>query len=114
MATDYKQLYYENKGSLFILNIRDSKKLLKSFKNCRLNQSLYDRLHKYNPELMSEKTESGFITFAENHNKEVIAFFEKQPNAKFIVYDIENVDISKLKKYIELNGISEFPKLNVS
>ena len=141
--TDFKQLYYENKDSIFILNKRDPKKLFNSFKKWEKNsESMYDRIYKFNPELVSNKSEEGFIEFVENHNKKVIDFFSNEPDANFIVYDIENDEITKLKKhinlvissfftnkipslmkkdeiltlqkYILLNNVSRFPRENIS
>jgi hypothetical protein len=62
--TDYKQLYYENPETIFILNKRDPEKILSSFK--RWN-NLYERLLKYNPELIANKTEKGFLEFVVEH-----------------------------------------------
>lgn len=59
-VTDYKQLREENPDSVFILNKRDPKRLLKSFKNWRK----YDeRLFTYSPSLIKDKTDEGFIRF---------------------------------------------------
>lgn len=108
---DYKQLYYENKDSVFILNKRNPKKILLSFKRW----GRYDqRLYKYNPELINDKTDEGFIHFVETHYAEVEYFFSQQPDAKFIAYDIENDNIDKLKKYIDTKNMLEFPKENVN
>lgn len=108
---DYKQLYYENKDAVIILNKRCPKKLLSSFKQW----DNYDkRLYKYNPELIANKTDEGFIEFVEKHYYDVETFFSSIPEAKFIVYDIENDTIDKLKKYIDIKNISAFPKCNVN
>jgi hypothetical protein len=108
---DYKQLYYENPGSLFILNKRNTRNLLVSFKN---HNNLDERLYKYNPELIEDKTDQGFIKFIENFYVEVEEFFASQPNAKFISYNIERDNIAKLKKYIDIKDIKSFPKENIT
>jgi hypothetical protein len=69
---DYKQLYYENKDSIFILNKRDPIKFLSSFK--RWN-NLDKRLYKYNPEMITNKTNEGFIYFVNRHYQNVTTFF---------------------------------------
>jgi hypothetical protein len=108
---DYKQLYYENKDAVIILNKRCPEKLLSSFKRFKE----YDkRLYKYNPELIANKSDEGFIEFVEKHYNDVETFFNSIPEAKFIVYDIENDTIDKLKKYIDIKNISVFPKCNVN
>jgi len=108
---DYKQLYYENKDSIIILNKRCPVKLLSSFKRW---ENLDKRIYKYNPELIDNKTDEGFIAFVEKHYSDVEAFFNSIPEAKFIVYDIENDTIDKLTKYIDIKDISVFPKCNVN
>uniref|UniRef100_A0A6C0KXT1 Sulfotransferase domain-containing protein n=1 Tax=viral metagenome TaxID=1070528 RepID=A0A6C0KXT1_9ZZZZ len=107
---DYKQLYYENEDAIFILNKRDPHKILASFKR----KGLHNRLYKFNPELIDDKTDEGFINFVKKHYKDVEDFFETQENAKFISYDIENDDIQKLSKYINIKNIDTFPRHNVS
>ncbi len=107
---DYKQLYYENMDAIFILNKRDPHKILASFKR----KGLHNRLYKFNPELIEDKTDEGFINFVKKHYKDVEDFFETHKNAKFISYDIENDDIQKLSKYINIKNIDKFPIYNVS
>jgi hypothetical protein len=106
---DYKQLYYENPNSIFILNKRDPDKLLKSFKEWN---GLYTRLHKYSPELIKDKTDEGFINFVLKHYSDVEKFFNSKKYAKFITYDIHNDTIDKLKKYIDIKDITAFPHEN--
>ena len=108
---DYKQLYYENKSAIIILNKRSPEKLLSSFK--RWN-NLDKRLYLYNPELIKDKTDEGFINFIKKHYNDVEKFFNSIPEAKFITYDIENESLDKLGKYIDLKNIREFPKCNVN
>lgn len=107
---DYKQLYYENKNAIFILNKRDPHKILESFKR----KGLHNRLYKYNPELIDDKTDKGFINFVQKHFNDVENFFGEQIDAKFISYDIENDNIQKLTKYIDIKNIDTFPRHNVS
>jgi hypothetical protein len=108
---DYKQLYYENKDALFILNKRNPIKLLSSFKKWN---NLDKRLYKYNPEIIENKTDEGFINFANKHYNDVEDFFNNNKDANFLVYDIDNDNINKLKKYIDIQNISEFPKKNTN
>lgn len=108
---DFKQLYYENKDAIIILNKRSPEKILSSFKQWN---NLYERLYTYNPELISNKTDEGFIEFVEKYYNDVETFFNLIPEAKFIVYDIENDTIDKLTKYIDIKNISVFPKCNVN
>jgi hypothetical protein len=109
--TDYKQLYYENKNAIIILNKRCPEKILSSFKQWG---NFDKRMYNYNPELIDNKTDKGFIDFVEKHYSDVEAFFNSIPEAKFIVYDIENDTIDKLTKYIDIKDISVFPKCNVN
>lgn len=107
--TDYQQLYYENPDAVFILNKRDPHEILKSFKKWnRYNERLYI----YNPELIKDKNDQGFINFVNQHYENVEIFFESKPEAKFIVYDIINDTVEKLGKYIDLRGIKVFPHEN--
>ena len=109
--SDYKQLYYENRDSIFILNKHNPTNLLNSFKNWN---NLLDRFYKYNPEIIDDKTDEGFIRFVENYYNDVIKFFNSEKESKFIVFDIENDNIEKLKIYIDIKNIKTFPKENVS
>ena len=109
--SDYKQLYKENPESIFILNKRNPEELLSSFK--RWNK-FDERLFKYNPELISDKTDIGFINFVNNFYTEIEYFFSLHPDSKFLTYDINNDKIEKLKKYIDIKEIKEFPKENVN
>jgi hypothetical protein len=108
--TDYKQLYHENKNAIFILNKREPNDLLRSFKQYN---SLDKRLYTFNPELVEDKTDIGFVNFVNNHYKNVECFFSSVPNAKFVVYDLYNDNIDKLKTYINLKNQTLFPKINV-
>ncbi len=106
---DFKKIYFENKDAIFILNKRNPKKILNSFKKWN---NYYERIHKYNPELIKDKTENGFITYIKNYYIEVETFFKDIPYAKFISFDIENDELSKLSKYIDLKDIKSFPHEN--
>jgi hypothetical protein len=108
---DYKQIITENPNSIFILNKRNPEELLSSFK--RWNN--YDkRLFKYNPELIPNKTDDGFINFVNNFYLEIETYFKENQNLKFISYDINNDKVEKLKKYIYIGNIRKFPKVNVN
>jgi len=106
---DYKQLYYENNNAIFILNKREPNDLLRSFKRWR---SLDQRLYQFNPELVKDKTDIGFVNFVNNHYTNVESFFSSVPNAKFIAYDLYNDNIDKLKPHINLKNQTSFPKAN--
>lgn len=108
---DYKQIINENPDAIFILNKRNPEELLSSFK--RWNN--YDkRLFTYNPEIIADKTDVGFINFINNFYLEIELYFEKNPNLKFISYHITNDKVEKLKKYIDIKNIVSFPKANVN
>lgn len=107
---DYKQLYYENKNAIFILNKREPNDLLRSFKQWR---SLDKRLYTFSPELIEDKTDIGFVNFVNNHYDNVELFFSSVPDAKFISYNLDNDKIDKLKTYIDLKNQNLFPKANV-
>jgi len=107
--TDYEQLYNENPNSIFILNKRDPRKILHSFK--RWN-NLHGRLIDHNPELISDNADDSFINFVTEHYRNIETFFSRKPNAKFLTFDIENDNFEKLEKYIDLKGIKHFPHEN--
>lgn len=109
--TDYEQLYNENPSSIFILNKRDPIKILSSFK--RWN-NLYERLIKYNPELLNSNDHNDFIKFVNNHYTTIEDFFSHHPTAKFITFDIENDNLEKLTKYIDLKNITKLPHENIN
>jgi hypothetical protein len=108
---NYKQLYEENPDSIFILNKRDPKNLLSSFK--RWNN--YDkRLFEFSPHIVECKTDEGFINFVNDFYTEIEAYFSSIPNCKFLTFDIENDKIEKLNRYIDIKGFKQFPKKNVN
>ena len=101
---DYKQLHKENPNSIFILNKRNPKKILESFKNYK---NYIGRLFKYSPELIVDKTDNGFINFVNKFYADVEKYFLSYPDTKFITYDIENDKIEKLKKYIDIKDFKK-------
>lgn len=107
--TDYKQLYEENKDAIFILNKRNPEKILNSFKKWN---NLHARIYKYNPELIKNKNDCGFIDYVNNFYNDVENFFNSNFESKFIIYDIENDNLNKLKKYIDTKNINDFPHKN--
>ena len=107
--TDYERLYNENPNSIFILNKRDPEKMLHSFKNWN---NIHGRLIFYNPELLNNKSDKSFIDFVIKHYTNIETFFLQQPNAKFVTFDIENDNLEKLEKYIDLKDIKNFPHEN--
>lgn len=109
--TDYEELYHQNPDAIFILNKRDPSKVLSSFKRWKK----YDkRLFTYNPELINDKTDSGFINFVEDHYNNIENFFYSKPEAKFIIFDIDKDSVEKLEKYIDLKGQKVLPRCNVN
>ena len=109
--TDFKQIYAENSDSIFILNKRDPIKLLSSFK--RWN-NLFERFHKYNPEILKTNTDAALLKVFKTHYKNVETFFSALPEAKFISFDIEHDNLEKLRKYIDTKDIKCFPRENVN
>ena len=108
---DYRQIYEENRNSVFILNKRNPESILESFK--RWNR--YDqRLYQYSPELIENKTDQGFIDLVNHHYNNIETFFSNHPDAKFIIYDIETDNLEKLKKFIDIKHYKEFPRENVN
>ena len=108
---DYKQLHKENPDAIFILNKRNPEELLDSFKRWG---RLDERLYKYNPELIDDKTDKGFIKFVNQFYKNIEEYFAENLNTKFISYDINNDKIHKLSKYIDIKTIRVFPKKNTN
>ena len=58
-------------------------------------------MYKYNPEIISDKTDEGFIEFVNKFYKDIEEIFNNN-SYKFISYDINNDNITKLKKYLIL------------
>lgn len=106
---DYKQIVNENTDSIFILNKRNPEELLSSFKRWG---NLDKRLFKYNPEIIADKTDKGFINFVNNFYLEIESYFAENQNIKFLSYDICNDKIEKLKKYIDIKNIEALPRIN--
>jgi|TARA_Y100000816_G_C25918147_1_gene478826 hypothetical protein len=108
---DYKQIIEENPDAIFILNKRNPETLLSSFKRWG---NLDQRLFKYNPEIIADKTDKGFINFVEDFYLKIESYFKEKKNLKFISYDINNDKVEKLKKYIDIKNIRILPKVNVN
>jgi len=111
--THYKQIYEENPDSIFILNKRNIDKIVLSFQKW----NKYDeRMMKYNPELFENvrgaNNEEKLKTLFKEHYDNIEDFFSCKENAKFISYDIDNDNIEKLSKYIDLKGSLDFPHEN--
>ena len=112
---DYKQIINENSNSIFILNKRNPEEILSSFKRwCRDEGNLLTRLFTYNSEIITNKTDKGFIEFVIKFYLEIELYFKENQNLKFISYDINNDKVEKLKKYIDIKEISTFPKKNIN
>ena len=112
---DYKQIINENPDAIFILNKRNTEELLSSFKRWRaFGANFLNRLFTYNPDIIANKTDKGFIEFVNNFYLEIESYFKENQNLKFISYDINNDKVEKLKKYIDIKKISTFPKQNIN
>ena len=121
--SDYKRLHEENPDALFILNKRYPADLLRSFKNCN---NLDKKLYKYNPELIEDKTDEGFIRFVENFYKEIEDYFAGFPETEFVTYHINEDKVDKLLDKIgsygtgstetnqfPMEGVTRTPKENL-
>jgi len=93
----YKELYYENKNALFILNKRNPLDILYNFKKKRLDKKLY----RFNPNIIDNTTNEGFIHYVYNYYQEIESFFDSQPNSHFLSYDVDKDPIEKLLEYIK-------------
>ena len=62
-------------------------------------------------DLEGNNDEEKFIKLINIHYENIRNFF-KDKNTKFIDFDIEHDDISKLSKYINLKGNNKFPHSN--
>lgn len=117
--TDYRDLYNQNKTSIFILNKRNPYKIIKSMKNWKNGngESLFNRIIKYNNDLLLDNdklsNEYKLLHLIKNHYRDIELFFKSKPNAKFIIFDIDTDDISKLDQYIDIKNKS-FPHINSS
>ena len=113
---DYKQIINENPDAIFILNKRNPEALLSSFKRWKgaYSKNLLKRLFTYNSEIISNKTDKGFIEFVNKFYLEIELYFKENPNLKFITYDINDDTVEKLKKYIDIPKNYTFPKVNVN
>ena len=93
---DYKQIINENPNAIFILNKRNPEDLVSSFKRWK---NLLNRLFTYNPEIIDNKTDKGFIEFVNNFSFEIELYFKENTNIKFISYDINNDKVEKIYRY---------------
>jgi len=107
--TDYEQIYNENPDAIFILNKRNPIKLLLSFKKWN---NYHIRISEYSPYIVKDSSDKTLIEVFNNHYNNIETFFSLYPASKFISYDIENDNIKKLEKYIDLKGINIFPHEN--
>ena len=108
---DYERIYYENSDSIFILNKRNPLKIFSSLKKWKNSDK---RIFTYNPHMLKNASEEAFCELINKHYSNIESFFSLHPESKFITYDIDNDNIEKLKKYIDIKGINIFPKINVS
>jgi hypothetical protein len=105
---DFEQLYNENKEAIFILNKRNPCNLLKSFKKW----NKYDkRIQYFNKELFNP--DQDLIGLFTEHYEKVEHFFKNLKNdVKFVSFDIENDNLEKLSKYIDLKEYTVLPHEN--
>lgn len=117
--TDYRDLYNQNKTAIFILNKRNPIKIIKSMKNWKNEngESLFNRIIKYNNDLLLDDSklsnEYKLLYLIKTHYQDIELYFKSKPNAKFIIFDIDNDNISKLDQYIDIKNKS-FPHINSS
>lgn len=107
-VTNFKDLYYQYPDAIYILNMRNTEKLYKSFKNW----GEYDkRIINYSPQF--HLNDNNLQDFFNKHYHNVLTFFNNQPSSKFIAFDIENDNIEKLRKYIKIPlNIKSLPHKN--
>ena len=109
---DYEQLYNENKDAIFILNKRDPESLLMSLKKW---QSYDQRMFQYSSELFrgieGATNDEKIVNLIERHYSAIEEFFQSN-GSKFVIYDINNDDITKLEKYVNLKNVKAFPHVN--
>ena len=74
------------------------------------DKSLYDRFIHYNKNLLPNNgtNDEKMLHLFKNHYKNITDFFTNE-KCKFIIYDIESDNIDKLKKYIDIKDIKDFP-----
>jgi len=108
-----KQLYEENPNAVFILNKRDPLSLLQSLKKW---MKYDERFRQFTPHLFkhieASTQDDSMLQLIQSHYKNVVTFFENKPKAKFVVFDIENDQVTKLSPYIDLGDITTFPHIN--
>jgi len=75
---------------------------------------LLNRIFTYNSEIITNKTDKGFIEFVNKFYLEIELYFKENQNHKFISYDINNDKVEKLKKYIDIPKNYTLPKVNVN
>lgn len=113
--THYKQIIEENKNDIFILNKRDKYKLLNSMKKWG---NLDKRMLKYcsylfvNMENLSN--DEKILKLIDNHYENIELYMKNNLNIKFISFDIENDDLNKLRKYINIKNFINLPRENVN
>ena len=112
---DYKQIINENPDAIFILNKRNPEANApggdaSAFETAMstVEGNLLTRLFTYNSEIITNKTDKGFIEFVNKFYLEIELYFKENQNLKFISYDINNDKVEKLKKYIDIQEHSHF------
>ena len=110
---DYlNEIYEEYPHAVYILNYRKPERIAKSFRRWG---DLMPRFRKYNSHLFLDKNEENndfeFEGIVYTHFENVNRFFSEK-DAKFVVYDIENDELEKISKYVDIKGITRFPHEN--
>lgn len=102
-----EELYNQYKDVVFILNNRNIKDHLKSFKI--YNIFINDNIEYFNKYYYNYSNEDKFTKFLEDYYKKIRILFK---DAKFIDYNIDTDTIHKLSKYIDIKDIKVLPHLN--
>ena len=120
--TDFKKIYRENRSAIFILNKRDPDRLIESLKKWKNwnNKSLFERILEWGKDSIlkdiNNKNDNDIIkNLIINHYNKVESFFNtRKNNPKFISYDIDKDDLTKLSKYIDIKDYKVLPHENKS
>lgn len=107
----FKEMYEQYPDNIYILNRRDPHDLYRSFS--AFGSMLHDfiRLNQQRFSKFSGGEEDKFVALVLEHYRAVQQYFMLHPEAKFVDFDIDCDDISKLNSFIDLKG-KTLQKLN--
>lgn len=108
-----EELTQQYPNTLYILNTRDPKNLLRSF----LNWGDYlGRIFRHNPELFVDipagPQDRRFLALVDRHHRNVRRHFARHSELTLLEFDIERDSVDRIAEFIDLQGISEFPWWN--